>query len=107
MEFKKDDAIEKILEVFGPHLNGQDYLEIVRSERHGYVLLRWDEETGDYTDASRIRTSAYLLEELLNDIAVSYLIRSGKEHDIFTMDEEDKAAIDALQEKYLKALLNS
>ena len=97
-------AIEHVLKVFAPHLESHTYLEVVRSPRHGFVLLKWDETEGDYADASLIRSAEDLTEELLQDVAAFYLMEKGKDPDPEVMDEEDRKAIQALQESFRKAL---
>lgn len=103
---KKQRAdLEKIIEVFRDYLVGSRYLDLVWSDKVGYVLLKISTEYRQLEGESLIiEDGEELCRELFSEIVTDVLQESGSDHSSQEADSREAAEIARRLQPYLEQL---
>ena len=90
---EKNEEIEKVSGVFQDYIQESSRLEWLWSEKLGYVLLKIHGKTQKMEEGLVIRRADRLCRILTGEIAQEVLDGTGKEHDPYGADPEERAQI--------------
>ncbi len=94
-------TFEKVLEVFKDYLAADDMYEVVMTS-HGYAMLEWDSQLGDWTGAKRCATPQDMADALLYGYT-GYLEYQAT-HARRELTKDDLAQVEVQQQIMLKKL---
>ncbi len=94
-------TFEKVLEAFKDYLAADGMYEIVMTS-HGYTVLEWDAQLGDWTGAKRCATPQDMAETLLEHLTnyLEYKATSGRRE----LTEDDLAQVEVQRKVMLEKL---
>lgn len=97
--------IEKVILVFNNYIQASDYIDLVRSEKIGYILLYFNSQTHDLEmEPAVITDGSELCELLLSEIASDVLELTKNEHRVSQADPLEKAEIIKRMEPFAERL---
>ncbi len=95
---EKNEAIEKVRSVFEEYIKASPYIELLWSDKLGYVLMSIDERTSEIMESWVVTDAENLCRCLMNEIAQKVLDAMGKDHDTYELSSLERAEF----EKQLK-----
>ncbi len=91
---KEREKIEKVREVFADYIRKSRYVDLLWSEKLGYILLRIDAERRDIVmEPVIMEDGETLCKELCLEIIQDVLEYTGNDHDRESIDALEKAEI--------------
>lgn len=97
--------LEKAIEVFRDYLEGSQYLDLVWSDKVGYVLLKVSTEFRHLEgEPLIIEDGEELCRELFSEIVMDVLQESGNDHSSHAVDPLEAAEITRRLQPYLERL---
>ena len=94
-------TFEKVLEVFNDYLDDDEMYEVVFTS-HGYTLLEWDRQCGDWTGVKLCPTPEALVNALMYGYTglLEYRATLGRRE----LNDNDKAQVDTARQAVLAKL---
>lgn len=101
---KEKAEIERVINVFRDYLAQSTYLDLVWSDKIGYVYLIIDGLDAPHTEGRYVKSAEHLASVLLGDIEADVFLATGNEHSLETADQLELAEIDRRQKPFLDQL---
>lgn len=101
---KKNEEIEKVVDVFQNYIKTSPYIEWLWSDKLGYILMQISVEKQDIWESRIISDAGRLCWILLNEIAEDTMQTGGSEHAVSEADEKEKAEIKKQLKSYVEQL---
>ena len=100
------EEIEKVKEIFADYIKKSKYLELLWSDKLGYVLLTGiNNNMDDFTmHPEVIKSGEFLCSHLLYELACDTIEATGNFHDIFECTSDEKALIKKAYDPYMNQL---
>ena len=94
-------TFEKVLEVFNDYLDDDEMYEVVFTS-HGYTLLEWDRQCGDWTGVKLCPTPEALVNALMYGYTglLEYRATLGRRE----LNDNDRAQVDTARQAVLAKL---
>ena len=94
-------TFEKVLEVFSDYLDDDEMYEVVFTS-HGYTLLEWDRQCGDWTGVKLCPTPEALVNALMYGYTglLEYRATLGRRE----LNDNDRAQVDTARQAVLAKL---
>lgn len=91
---EKNEAIEKVRRVFEDYIKASPYMELLWSEKLGYVLMSIDERSSEIMESRVVTDAENLCRCLINEIAQKALEAMEKDRDTYELPSSDRAEIE-------------
>lgn len=102
---EQEKEIRRVIRVFEGYLKDSPYLDLVWSDKVGFVLLKISTEHRSLEGESLVIEDAETLcEELFSEIALDVLLESGNDHESMAADEAEGAEIERRFLPFLREL---
>lgn len=101
---EKNDSIEKVGRVFGAYMESSPYMELLWSEKLGYVLMSIRAETSEIMESRVITDAESLCRLLIGEIVQNVLNLTGKGHDTYEADAQEHTEIKERLKPYMDQL---
>lgn len=98
--------IEKVRAAFQDYIQNSGYIDLLWSDKVGYVLLPLNPESEDgirvELEPELIESAEMLCERLFTEIFYDVINFSGKKHDTDQADAEERAEVERLLRPYIE-----
>ena len=101
---KQKEEIEKVLSVFGEYIKSSPYLDLVWSDKLGYILLQIELKYRNVFQDNIIENAEQLCAKLLEEVADDVLQMTGNEHSMQEADPLERAEIEKRLAVYAEKL---
>ena len=101
---QEKQKLERVNAVFAERLKESDAVDLVWSDKVGYVLLDISPDYNYVDTARRIDTAAKLCRLMLEDVTLDVLLLTENEHSIETADPLERAEILRRWQPYFEQL---
>lgn len=101
---KQKSEMERVLKAFSEHISQSPNIEILWSDKVGYVWLEISLKHLDVDTATKMETAADLCRELLRDITTDVLFMTGNDHPLENADPLEIAEIKQRWQKHIDQL---
>lgn len=101
---EQKEKLEKVMEVFGDYMKESPYVEVVWSEKIGYIFLNVDKKHQDVDFIIPLDCTETLCGRLCYEVAQDVLMLTGNDHAVREADPLEKAEIWRRLEPYLEQL---
>ncbi len=101
---KKD--MEAMLKALNGYLESLDHIEVMYSEKRGYMILRWDAPSGRYYGIDAIEDADQLAMYIYGELIERITEETGSDHNLKCMDldEPELEKARAVTEEFLSIL---
>lgn len=96
--------MEKVINIFQPYLKDNQYLDIVWSDKLGYILMKINQKHRAIMESLIMKDVESLVKELFEEIATDVIVLTGNEHRIEEVDPLEKAEIERRLAVYIEQL---
>lgn len=101
---KKKEAIEKVRGVFEGYIQASPYMELLWSDKLGYVLMLIDSKTSEIVENRVVTDAESLCRYLIGEIAQKALEIMGKDHDACELSPREHDEIRKELKPYMEQL---
>lgn len=101
---EKNEAVEKVRRVFEEYIKASPYMELLWSEKLGYVLMSIDERSSEVMESRVVTDAENLCRCLVNEIAQKALKTMGKDHDTYELSSFECAEVGKELKPYMNEL---
>ena len=102
---EKKEAIEKVRRVFGEYIKSSPYMELLWSEKLGYVLMSIDERSSEIMESRVVTDAENLCRCLINEIAQKVLEGMEKDRDTYELSSLEHEEFEKELKPYRDQLL--
>ena len=96
--------IERVINVFRDYIKDSTYLDLVWSDKIGYIYLIIDGLDRPHAEGRYVKSAEHLASVLLGDIETDVFLSTGNEHSLEDADYRELAEIDRRQKPFLDQL---
>lgn len=101
---ERNEEIERVRGVFSEYIENSPYLELVWSEKLGYILMLIRREAAEILESRVIQDAGSLCRYLVSEISQNVLEAKGKEPDTYGLEPADRAEIGKMLMPYRNQL---
>lgn len=101
---EKKEAIEKVRTVFEEYIKASPYMDLLWSDKLGYVLMLIDEKTLEVVENRVVTDAESLCRYLIGEIAQKVLEIMGKDHDTYELSSRERDEIGKELRPYMEQL---
>ena len=98
---KKKAEIERVINVFHDYIEQATFLDILWTDKAGYVYLYIDGRTTPIVDSTYIESAEMLFSRLIGEIESDVLVSTGNDHSIMDADYLEKREMQRRFKPYL------
>ena len=96
--------LDKVRGVFAEHLRQCPDYELLWSDKVGYVFLTINEKTHQSESCEDLHTAPQLCHRLLDDMAITVLLQTKRNHNFTNMDKDEAARVRAAWKPVIEKL---
>lgn len=104
LKAEKNEAIEKVRAVFEEYIKASPYMDLLWSDKLGYVLMLIDKKTSEVVENRVIADAESLCRYLIHEISQKVLELMGKDHDTYDLSSLEHAEIEKELKPYMDRL---
>lgn len=106
MSFKMKRTLEmrRVESAFADYLENEDSIDLLWSDKVGYVFLTINEKTHQSESCEDLHTAPQLCHRLLDDMAITVLMQTKRNHNFSTMDKDEAAQVRAAWKPVIEKL---
>ena len=97
-------SIHKVIGVFQTYIEGSPYLDLLWSDKIGYILLQLSSEKLFLEESWRVTSAEALADRLFSEIATDVLLMTQNEHSMADADPLELAEIERRCRPYVEQL---
>lgn len=101
---ERQEEIEKVRSVFGAYIEDSPYLELLWSDKLGYILMLIHRGTSEIMESRIITDAESFCRYLIREISQNALKAMGKDHDTYELSSSERAEIRKELRPYLEQL---
>ena len=96
--------LDKVSKVFAEHLRQCPDYELLWSDKVGYVFLTINEKTHQSESCEDLHTAPQLCRRLLDDMAITVMMQTKRNHNFTNMDKDEAARVRAAWKPVIEKL---
>ena len=106
MSFKMKRTIEmrRVESAFADYLENEGSVDLLWSDKVGYVFLTINEKTHESESCDDLHTASQLCHRLLDDMAITVLLQTKRNHNFTNMDKDEAARVRAAWKPVIEKL---
>ena len=106
MSFKMKRTLEmrRVESAFADYLENEDSIDLLWSDKVGYVFLTINEKTHQSESCEDLHTAPQLCHRLLDDMAITVLLQTKRNHNFTNMDKDEAARVRAAWKPVIEKL---
>lgn len=106
MSFKMKRTLEmrRVESAFADYLESEGSVDLLWSDKVGYVFLTINEKTHESESCNDLHTATQLCHRLLDDMAITVLMQTKRNHNFSTMDKDEAAQVRAAWKPVIEKL---
>lgn len=106
MSFKMKRTLEmrRVESAFADYLESEGSVDLLWSDKVGYVFLTINEKTHESESCDDLHTATQLCHRLLDDMAITVLMQTKRNHNFSTMDKDEAAQVRAAWKPVIEKL---
>lgn len=106
MSFKMKRTIEmrRVESAFADYLENEGSVDLLWSDKVGYVFLTINEKTHESESCDDLHTATQLCHRLLDDMAITVLLQTKRNHNFTNMDKDEAARVRAAWKPVIEKL---
>lgn len=106
MSFKMKRTLEmrRVESAFADYLENEDSIDLLWSDKVGYVFLTINEKTHQSESCEDLHTAPQLCHRLLDDMAITVLMQTKRNHNFSTMDKDEATQVRAAWKPVIEKL---
>lgn len=101
---EKNEAIEKVGRVFSDYIKNSASMELLWSEKLGYILMLIHRETSEIMESQVLTDAESFCRYMLGEVAQDVLKHMGKDHDAYELTETERTEIRKQLRPYMEQL---
>lgn len=91
---EKKEAVEKVRKVFEKYIEASPYMELLWSDKLGYVLMLIHKETSEIMESRVITNAESFCRSLISEISQNVLEAMGKDHDACELSPLERTEVE-------------
>ena len=106
MSFKMKRTIEmrRVESAFADYLENEGSVDLLWSDKVGYVFLTINEKTHESESCDDLHTASQLCHRLLDDMAITVLLQTKRNHNFTNMDKDEAVRVRAFWKPVIEKL---
>ncbi len=106
MSFKMKRTLEmrRVESAFADYLENEDSIDLLWSDKVGYVFLTINEKTHQSESCEDLHTAPQLCRRLLDDMAITVMMQTKRNHNFINMDKDEAVRVRAFWKPVIEKL---
>lgn len=106
MSFKMKRTLEmrRVESAFADYLENEDSIDLLWSDKVGYVFLTINEKTHQSESCEDLHTAPQLCRRLLDDMAITVMMQTKRNHNFTNMDKDEAVRVRAFWKPVIEKL---
>lgn len=104
LKAEKKEAVEKVGKVFEEYIKASPYMELLWSDKLGYVLMLIHRETSEIMESRVITNAESFCRSMINEISQNVLEVMGKDHDTCELSPLEHTEVEKELKPYMDQL---
>lgn len=96
--------MRRVESAFADYLENEDSIDLLWSDKVGYVFLTINEKTHQSESCEDLHTAPQLCHRLLDDMAITVLLQTKRNHNFTNMDKDEAARVRAAWKPVIEKL---
>ena len=101
---KKNTNKKKVCKVFGDYMERSPYIDLLWSDKLGYILAQMNAKKGEIVESQVISDAGSLCWIMFHEVAGEVLQRTNKEHALYEADAAERDEIEKTLMPYAEQL---